>query len=205
MYFQKTFNSANEIEDEIINGLENWCEEFNQFALVLFVYLKFIFIFIMFSIGTLTILKLRGIYFKTRGNTEENDYLRKPRLALGCFYIFFAFGILFNFLTYFLIWALDPLPDRMVFNFINFHGKIDPHYMNRIENINECKYPHEKTIYYFIAIASFFYTLNLILSIWYLINNNRVISKPRNVLMNLLHSLIGAIFFGFSTFLPFFL
>ena len=77
--------------------------------------------------------------------------------------------------------------------------------MNRIESIEESKYPHEKTIYYGIAIASFFYALNLLLSVWYLINNNRVISNPRKVLINLFHSIAGAILFGFGTFLPFFL
>jgi len=159
----------------------------------------------MLSIGILTLLKLRGIYLKTRNVEENEDRLKKPRLILGGTYIFLAIGILFNFLTYFLIWALDPIPDRMIFNFINFNGDIDPHYMNRIENIEKSKYPHEKTIYYGIAYFSFFSVLNLLLSIWYLINNNRLISNPRKVIGNLLASLTGAILFGFTTFLPLFL
>lgn len=199
--------SSTKIEEEIISGLENWCIMFNKFARVLFLYLKFIFVFIMLSIGILTLLKLRGIYLKTRNNNVEDyeDRLKNPRLILGGFYIFIAIGILFNFLTYFLIWALDPLPDRLIFSFINFNGNIDPHSMNRIENIENSKYPHEKTIYYCIAYVSFFSVLNLLLSIWYLINNNRVISKPKNVIENLLASLIGAIMCGFTTFLPLFL
>ena len=200
----KSFSST-KIEEEIISGLEKWCIVFNKFSRVLFVSLKFIFVFIMLSIGILTLLKLRGIYFKTRNVEADEDRLKKPRLILGGTYIFLAIGILFNFLTYFLIWALDPLPDRMIFSFINFNGNIDPHYMNRIENIENSKYPHEKTIYYCIAYGSFFFVLNLLLSIWYLINNNRVISDPRKVILNLLASIIGAIFFGFTTFLPLFL
>jgi hypothetical protein len=196
---------AHEIFKDAIGGIEKWCKEFNSFAVIFFIYLKFIFVFIMFTIGTLTLLKLRGIYLKSRGTDQKEDTLKKPRLFLGCFYIFFAFGILFNFLTYFLIWALEPLPDRFIFNFINFHGKINPDYMNRIKDIEKAEYAWEKTVYYCIAIASFVFTLNLILSIWYLINNNRVISNPRKVIMNLIDSLIGGMIFGFSTFLPFFL
>jgi len=200
-------NTSTKIEEEIIGGLENWCIVFNKFAQVLFMSLKFIFVFIMLSIGILTLLKLRGIHLQIRTKNVEahEDRLKKPRLILGGSYIFIAIGILFNFLTYFLIWALDPIPDRMIFRFINFNGNIDPHYMNRIENIENSKYPHEKTIYYCIAYFSFFCILNLLLSIWYLINNNRVISNPRKVIENLLASLIGAIFFGFTTFLPLFL
>lgn len=202
----KSYNPKN-IGEEIISGLENYCIVFNKFALVLFVYLKFIFVFIMLFVGILTLLKLRGIHLqiRTKDIKDYEDRLKKPRLILGFFYIFFAIGILFNFLTYFLIWALDPLPDRMIFNFLNFSGDIDPLYMNRIEDIEASKYPHEKTIYYCFAICSFINVLNLILSIWYLINNNRVISKPKTVLFNLLGALIGAILFGFTTFLPLFL
>ena len=199
--------SSTKIEEEIISGLENWCILFNKFAQVLFVSLKFIFVFIMLSIGILTLLKLRGIHLQIRTKNVEDheDRLKKPRLILGGTYIFLAIGILFNFLTYFLIWALDPIPDRMIFSFINFNGNIDPHYMNRIENIENSKYPHEKTIYYCVAYGSFISVLNLLLSIWYLINNNRVINNPGKAIASLLTSLIGAIMCGFTTFLPLFL
>ena len=199
--------SSTKIEEELISGLENWCILFNKFSRVVFISLKFIFVFIMLSIGILTLLKLRGIYLKTRNNNVEDheDGLKKPRLILGGTYIFLAIGILFNFLTYFLIWALDPIPDRMIFSFINFNGNIDPQYMNRIENIENSKYPHEKTIYYCVAYGSFISVLNLLLSIWYLINNNRVINNPGKAIASLLTSLIGAIMCGFTTFLPLFL
>ena len=201
----KSYSSTN-IQEEIIGGLENWCIVFNKTAQFLFVSLKFIFVFIMLSIGILTLLKLRGIHLQIRTKNVEahEDRLKKPRLILGGSYIFIAIGILFNFLTYFLIWALNPL-DPMIYSFINFNGDIDPHDMNRIKNIENAKYPHEKTIYYCIAYGSFFFVLNLLLSIWYLINNSRVISSPRKVITNLLASLIGAIVFGFTTFLPLFL
>lgn len=207
MFILNKSNIPTKIEEEIISGLEKWCILFNKFAQVLFLYLKFIFVFILLSIGILTLLKLRGMHLQVRTKNVEaqEDRLKKPRLILGGSYIFIAIGILFNFLTYFLIWALDPIPDRMIFSFINFNGNIDPHYMNRIENIENSKYPHEKTIYYCVAYFSFISVLNLLLSIWYLINNNKVISNPRKVIKNLLASLTGAILFGFTTFLPLFL
>ena len=98
-------SSSKKIEEEIISGLENWCILFNKFSRVVFVSLKYIFVFIMLSIGILTLLKLRGIYLKTRNSNVEDheDRLKQPRLILGGSYIFFAIGILFNFLTYFLI------------------------------------------------------------------------------------------------------
>ncbi|MBD3343025.1 MAG: hypothetical protein GF353_28265 [Candidatus Lokiarchaeota archaeon] len=190
-----------------MNGVENWCTQFNLFMLTFFIFLKYIFVLIMFSVGFLTLYKIRGIYLRTRQEKidPEEDRLKKPRLVLGFFYIFMAFGILFDFFTYFLIIVLDPLPDRFVFLFINFNGDLDPYISNRFENIEKCKYPHEKTIYYSIALCSFFFTLNLILSIWYLINNNRVISNPRKVMYNTIYSVSGTILFGCTTFLPFFL
>ena len=188
-------------------GLENWCEVFNDFAVIFFIYLKFIFVIILITIGILTLLKLKGIYLRVR--TEDlkgdEDRLKGLRLFMGWTYIFIGLGILFNYLTYFLIWALDPLPDRFIFRFINFSGGINSEQMNRIENIEASKYSYEKSIYYSIAICSFIFTLDLLLSIWYLINNNRVISKPRTVIKNLVTSTMGVIFFGVTTFLPFLL
>ncbi|GAH64186.1 unnamed protein product, partial [marine sediment metagenome] len=62
---------------------------------------------------------------RLRYNQEEklaDSPLTKPRIFLGSFYIVFAFGILFNWFTYFLIIVLDPLPDRFIFNYIEFAG-----------------------------------------------------------------------------------
>ena len=192
---------------EVLSGLENWCKEFNYLALTFFIFLKYIFVLILIIVGILTLLKLRGIYLqvRTKDLEKKEDRLKYLRLFMGWTYIFLGLGILFNYLIYFLIWVLEPLPDRFIFRFLNFHGKINPEHINRIKDINASKYPHEKSIYYCIAIASFISTLDLILSMWYLINNNRVISKPRAVIMNLVGSVMGVIMFGITTFLPFFL
>ncbi|GAH80168.1 unnamed protein product [marine sediment metagenome] len=89
-------------------------------------------------------------------------------MFLGAVYIVLAFGILFNWFTIFLLWALEPLLDRLIFNFINFHGIIDPYTMNRIMDISASIYPHEQTIYYGVAFGSFVAIADIIIAIWYL-------------------------------------
>ena len=142
----------------------------NDFLELTFFYLKFIFFGILLIMGLLTLLSLRGRYFleRLRYNQEQklaDNPLTKPRLILGSFYIVFAFGILFNWFTYFLIVILDPLPDRFIFSFIEFAGIIDPFQLNRIADISLTIYDYEKTIYYGVAILSFVAVLNIMVSI----------------------------------------
>jgi len=188
---------------DISNALEAWCIEFNKYAIIYFKSIKFILVLILLMCGVLTLLKLRGFYFKSRLISSENkkgkkSLLTKPRLILGCAYIILACGILFNYLIYFLIWAFEPLPDRLIFNFIPFTD-IDPYITNRITDIHSAIYPHEKTFYYVVAMASFFSTLHLILSIWYFIYKSR---NPRKTMINLVISVSGVIICGFTTFMP---
>jgi len=206
MYLQIISNVPDDVVGDVFSGLENWCIAFNEFCLIFFQYLKYIFVFILFSLGILTLLKLRRIYFDKKINKkdDEPDNLKKERYLLGIIYIFLALGILFNFLIYFLMICLDPLPDRLVFNFINFNGDIDPYYMNRIQDINAAKYPHEKTIYYCIAYGSCIAFLQLTMCFWYFLNN-RSVDKPKATLIWLISSVSECILFGFTTFLPFFL
>jgi len=202
----KIFLSAEDVFKDIIGGLENWCIAFNNFFLIFCGYLKYIFVFIILTIGIFTLLKLRGVYSQSRSANTENkeDYLMKPRLILGCCYIVLAFGILFDYLTYFLLIILEPLPDRLIYNFITFSG-IDPFYLNGIMDISASQFPHEKTIYYCFSFISLTSILDILLSLWYLINNNRIINNPRNTIRFLILGVIGGILFGFNTCLPFFL
>ncbi|MFX1303305.1 MAG: hypothetical protein ACFE9X_08105 [Promethearchaeota archaeon] len=195
-----------DILNDIIRGLENWCIAFNNFFLIFCKYMKYIFVFIILSVGILTLLRLRGVYRQSRlvGKNNEEDPFIKPRLILGCSYIVLAFGILFNYVTYFLIWILDPLPDRLIFNFISF-SEIDPFYLNGIMDISVSQFPYEKTIYYFFSFGSLISILDILLSLWYLINNNRLIINPRKTLAFLISGVGGGILFGFNTCLPFFL
>lgn len=193
---------------EIFSGLEAWCVAFNEFALIFFRYMKYILFLIMFIIGILTLLKLRGHYTLDKiGNGEkeftDKNKLKKPRLILGSVYIALAFGILFNWLTLAMIFVLEPLPDRLIFNFINFHGIIDPYTMNRIMDISASIYPHEQTIYYAVAIGSFGAITDLLIAIWYLLN--RVPFNPKMGFSLLIGGIMTGILLGFTTCLPFFL
>lgn len=202
----KNFLSAEDVFKDIIGGLENWCIAFNNFFLIFCGYLKYIFVFIILTIGIFTLLKLRGVYSQSRSASTEDkeDYLMRPRLILGCCYVVLGFGILFDYLTYFLLIILEPLPDRLIYNFITFSG-IDPFYLNGIMDISASQFPHEKTIYYCFSYISLTSILDILLSLWYLINNNRIINNPRRTMCFLFSGVIGGILFGFNTFLPFFL
>ena len=199
--------SQSNLIDDLLSGLERLCVAFNNFFEIFFKYIKYIFVIVLLVIGILTLLKLRGFYFHSRPKNGKNmkvkDQFHKPRLILGIFYIIFALGILFNWFTYFLIWILDPLPDRLIFSFINFNGDIDPYYMNRIMDINSAIYPHEQTIYYCVAMASFGAILDLVISIKVLVEKS---TKNLKIAFGfLIGGLTTAIMAGFTTCLPFFL
>jgi len=172
-----------------------------------FIFLKYTFVIVLFIIGSLILLRLRGIYLHQRikdpGNSNKvmNNVMNNVRLVLGCTYIILAFGILFNYLTYFLIWILEPLPDRLIYSFIDLID-VDPYAINRITDINSAIYPHEKTIYYVFSMFSFGHTVHLILSIWYL---QFEVKNPRKTIINLFGAVSGCILFGFTTFMPFML
>jgi len=206
LFLNKNVLSLENVVEDVISGLESWCVAFNVFFLIFIKYLKFIFVFIILAIGILTLLRFRGIYLQPRVRKVEKkeDTLNKSRLILGTLYISLGFGILFNYGIYFLIWILDPLPDRFIFNFIEFSG-IDPLYLNGIKEISMAQLPHEKTIYYCFSLGSLVSFLDICLSLWYLINNNRIINNPRRTVEFLFLGVTGCILFGFTPFLQFFL
>ena len=197
---------SNYILEDIINILENFCIAFNQYALIYFTIFKYLFVFLLIGCGVLTLLKARRIYFKSRAFSSEKDKnktnsLTKPRLIVGTAYIIIGSGILFNYFTYFLIWILDPLPDRLIYSFIDLID-IDPYAINRITDISSAIYPHEKTIYYVFSMLSFGHTVHLVLSIWYL---QFEVKNPRKTILWMFSSVSGCILFGFTTFMPFML
>ncbi|TKJ18343.1 MAG: hypothetical protein CEE43_18345 [Promethearchaeota archaeon Loki_b32] len=102
-----------------------------------------------------------------------------------------------------MIFVLEPLPDRLIFNFINFHGIVDPYTMNRIMDISTSIYPHEQTIYYAVAFGSFGAVTDLFIAIWYLVN--RVPFSPKMGFSLLIGGVMVGILLGFTTCLPFFL
>ena len=182
--------------------------EINSFIELVFGYMKYFFSGILLIIGILTLLSLRGKYFFERIRYSEEKKLAdnpmtKPRLILGSLYIVFAFGILLDWFTYFLLAVLDPLPDRLVFNFIPLSGIIDPFATNNISDISKTVYPYEKTIYYGVAIVSFMALLTITISLWQIINKEG--TKIKKSMISLITGIVIGIIAGFTTCLPLFL
>ncbi len=194
------------ILENIKQSLENWCIVFNQSFLLFFQYVKYLFVFIIIFVGILTLLRLRGVFRQSRlkGIEKQDDSFTVVRVCLGCCYIFVGVGILFNYLTYFLIWILEPLPDKLIYNFLDFSW-IDSSYVYGNLDVNNLIYPHEKTIYYCFAFGSLSSIMDIVLSLWYLINNNKLINNPRKTMTFLIGGIIGGMVFGFTTCLTLFL
>jgi uncharacterized membrane protein YfcA len=193
---------------QFLPNIDQWLIGVNYFFQLAFSYLKYIFFMVLLVIGILTLLSLRGRYFleRLRYNKEQklaDNPITKPRLIIGTIYIIIAFGILFNWFTYLLIFSLNPLPDRFVFNFIEFTDFFDPFSLNRISDIKMAQFEFEKTIYYIISVGSFVSLLNIMISIWLLVNKGGKDAK-KSIIM-LIGGIIGGIMTGFTTCLPLFL
>lgn len=182
--------------------------EFNSFIELMFGYLKYVFFGLLLITGILTLFAMRGKYIleRIRYSKEEklaDNPMTKPRLILGTLYIVFAFGILLDWFTYFLLVVLDPLPDRLLFNFISLSGIIDPFALNRMSDISMIVYPYEKTIYYGVAILSFLALLTIVISLWQIINKEGTIKKKS--IVSLITGIVTGLLAGFTTCLPLFL
>jgi len=183
--------------DELIEDILKF---FNSIIPIIFIYLKYILSFILLTIGTLTLLRLRGIYLQQRakGIKDEEDHLKNTRLILGTVYLFLAFGILFNHLIYFLIWISKPLPDGLIFVLFDiFKYTIQDQTGINIDVFKSYIHP-------LFALFSFVAILHLVLSFYYLINSNRVISNPRAQVLSLVSAVVETVFFGFTAYLPYF-
>jgi len=196
------------IIDQFIPNFDGLFIEINSFIELVFGYMKYVFFGILLIIGILTLLSLRGNYFFERIRYSEEKKLAdnpmtKPRLILGSLYIVFAFGILLDWFTYFLLAVLDPLPDRLVFNFISLSGIIDPFATNNISDISKTVYPYEKTIYYGVAIVSFMALLTITISLWQIINKEG--TKTKKSMISLITGIVIGLIAGFTTCLPLFL
>lgn len=196
------------IIDQFLPNFDELFIEINSFIELVFGYLKYVFFGILLIIGILTLLSLRGKYFfeRIRYSKEEklaNNPMTKPRLILGAFYIIFAFGILLDWFTYFLLAVLDPLPDRFIFNFISLSGIIDPFALNNISDISKAVYPYEITIYYGVAIVSFMALLTITISLWQIINKEGAITKKS--ITSLITGIVTGLLAGFTTCFPLFL
>lgn len=165
----------------------------------LFLFLKFTLVGVLFTIGTLILLRLRGIYLQQKAKGDymnTNKFMRKIRLLLGFSYIIIGFGFLFNYLTYILIWLFSCF-DGFLLIWLNSLIDIFPEFLNNITSFIEIYHP-------IIAILSFTAILQYIMAFFYLVNNNKVISNPKKSVNLLVISSIEIILFGMEC-LPYFL
>ena len=170
-----------------------------NFFPVLFHFLKFTLVGVLFTIGALILLKLRGIYLQQRSKGDymnPNKVMRKTRLLLGFAYIIVGFGFLFNYLTYILIWLFSGFEGFLLI-WLNSIIEIFPEFFENIPMIFEIYHP-------IIALVSFTAILQYIMAFFYLVNNNKVISNPKKSVNLLISSSIEIILFGTEC-LPYFL
>ena len=111
-----------------------------------------------------------------------------------------AFGILFDFITYFLIIILDPIPDRFALQFLNYAGVFTPWALDGVINTSNFGSPIEMTVYYAFTIASLISFVEVLVSIWLIITEN--IIHIKKVFLNLFAWIFMGFLFGFTTFLP---
>ena len=86
---------------------------------------------------------------------------------------------------------------------LNFSGNIDPKAINRIEDLNAAEQPHEKTIYYCVAVASFGAILDVVISLAYIVNSGG--KNHRKLISQLMGGVILGMLAGWTTCLPLFL
>ena len=115
--------------------------------------------------------------------------MRKVRLFLGFTYIITGFGILFNYFTYFLIWFFRNFNGILLFTLNSLNYVISEEYHINITLFIELFHP-------IIALLSFAAILQYVIALFYLINNNRVISNPKNAITLLIISTIEILVFG---------
>ena len=164
----------------------------------LFHFLKFTLVGVLFTIGGLILLKLRGIYLRQRakGDSNTNKFMGKTRLILGFGYIIVGFGFLFNYLTYILIWLFSGF-EGFLLMLLNSIIDIFPEFYDNITIFIKIYHP-------IIALLSFSAILQYIMAFFYLVNNNKVISNPKKSVNLLVISSIEIILFGMEC-LPYFL
>ena len=72
-----------------------------------------------------------------------------------------------GYLTLLLMFLLDPLPDKFMFNFLEIW--ISKEKIGGIKNYEEVDTPFERTVYYCIAFVSFLGFMNLIMGLRFMI------------------------------------
>jgi len=193
--------------------LEESIEICNELFSHFFWYAKYIFSIILILLGVSTLLRFRGIYRRQKiselGQKKEKPNLKeklgKAYVVMGTAYIFLGFGIIFNFLTYILIWCLEPLPDQYLFNIIDYLELFETEEIIRIFDLNNTTNSFEELIFHIVALVSFVSNIQIASTVWFLLKDGIPIGNPVSTYLFLLTGIVEGILVGFTTCLPLFL
>jgi hypothetical protein len=122
---------------------------------------------------------------------EGINSLKKIRMILGVSFIILAFGILFNYLIYFFIWAFEHFDGFLLISLKLIENIV-------VENINL-----DLTIFYSIVkplfgLASFISITQFFIALCFFINSKIALGRPKRPIMYMISSIIGILIFGFE-------
>ncbi|TFG17249.1 MAG: hypothetical protein EU531_03895 [Promethearchaeota archaeon] len=159
----------------------------------LFLILKFFLVIILFSLGVLYLLSLKGNYLRKKLlkiEDETNDF-NNISIILGIVFIMIAFGVLFNYLIYFFIWVFQYYDGFILISLSLFEDFMVKNFGLNITVFND-------TITPLIALGSFISILQIIFVLFYFTNNRFVVIRPKKSIVILTTSVIQIFLFGFE-------
>jgi hypothetical protein len=176
-----------------IELLDNLYAIYMAFFPILFMVLKYVIFFILLSLGILYLLSLKGIFLKKKllNIKDIDDDFNNLRIILGVIFIILAFGFLFNYLIYFLIWIFQYFDGflivllKLIESFIIRNYDLNLNILNNI--INQL-----------IALGSFVAILEMVLAGFYFVNNRIVLISSKKATTLIISSVIQILLFGFE-------
>jgi len=180
-------------------------EWFNGIVAIFFSALKYVLFVLLVIMSVITLLKFKKNYaiFKSNvanKNLLEGFVLKKKQLIGGVVYLLLAFGILFDFITFFFILILDPIPDRFALQLLNSFHIFNPWALTGVINMSNFGSPIETTVFYIFTTVSLICFVEVLVSVWLIITEN--IIHIKKVFLNLFAWIFMGFLFGFTTFLP---
>ena len=190
---------------DIIGNISWMFEWFNGILSIFFSALKYVLFALLLIMSILTLLRYKKNYtiFKLNvagKNLPEGFTLKKKQLVGGIVYMVLAFGILFNFMTFFMLIILDPIPDRFALQLLNYAGVFNPWALDGVIVISNFGSAIEMTVYCVFTVASLICFVEVLVSIWLIISEN--IIHIKKVFLHLFAWIFMGFLFGFTTFLP---
>ena len=191
--------------DDIFGGVSWIFEWFNSISSGFFSALKYVLFLLLIIMSLLALLKFKKNYaiFKLNYNEtslEEKFMLKKKQFIIGIIYLVLAFGILLDFLTYFMLIILDPIPDRFAFELLNYAGVFNPWALSGVIDTSSFGSPIETTVFYAFTFVSLICFTDILVSLWLIITENIVHIKK--AFFSLFFGVFLGFLVGFTTFLP---